>query len=401
MDLFSQVEALSVEELTWQIKRVVEADPILCDIAVIGEVSNFKAHTSGHLYFTLKDAGGQIRSACWKSSAQKLSFRPSNGDRVVATGHVEFYGARGEISFIVDTMRFAGAGAAAQAFERLKAELAADGLFDPARKKPLPVLPRCIGLITSPTGAAAHDVLSILRRRWPLARLVFIPAKVQGIDAPADLVRALTWASALDDLDVLIIGRGGGSAEDLWAFNDEEVARVAAEFPVPLVSAVGHETDFTILDFVADVRAATPSAAAELCAPDVRGVRAAIASYRARLVGAAEGDVEAARARLSNTLSRRVWTHPAERLSLLRERVATARRRGESAAAARVKIERRLLQARKSQLSALDPKRVLARGYVLVETSDGALVGSKEQSNAQQKVQIIWHDGRAAATIEN
>ena len=395
-----EIDALTVEQLARQIKDVVEADPILCDVAVVGEVSNFTAHSSGHLYFTLKDAGGQVRAACWKKTARQLSFRPKDGDRIIATGHVEFYGARGEISFICDTLRFAGAGAAAASFEKLKNELAGEGLFDAHRKRPLPQIPRCIGLITSPTGAAAHDVLSILRRRWPFAKLVFIPAKVQGIDAPADLVRALSWAAMHDQIEVLIIGRGGGSAEDLWAFNDEELARVAAEFPVPLVSAVGHETDFTILDFVADLRAPTPSAAAELCAPDVRAVRGALQSYRARLVSAASGDIETARERLENMLSRRVWTHPTERLGRLRERVSSAQRRVQGAVASRVKIERRLLGARRAQLKALDPKSILARGYVLVESETGNLVSSKTKARAGETVNLVFHDGRARARIE-
>jgi exodeoxyribonuclease VII large subunit len=266
MNLFSatepQEDALTIGQLAFQIKRVLEADPILSDIAATGEISNFKAYPSGHLYFTLKDDEAQVRGIMWRKSVTNLAFRPSNGDRVVATGHVEFYGARGEVSFITDTMRFAGQGALAEAFERLKQELAAEGLFDTERKRPLPEMPRCIGLITSPAGAAAHDVISILRRRWPLARVLFIPAAVQGFDAAEDLMRAMSWAAAVDELDVLIIGRGGGSAEDLWAFNDEDLARMTAQFPEPVVSLSGHETDFTIMDFVADLRAPTPSAAA-------------------------------------------------------------------------------------------------------------------------------------------
>jgi exodeoxyribonuclease VII large subunit len=404
-DLFSQnsdveIEALSVGELAFQIKRVVEADPILCDIAVTGEISNFKLHSSGHCYFTLKDEAAQIRCCLWRTSAANLNFRPSDGDRVVATGRVEFYGARGEISFIVETLRFAGQGALHEALERIRQELAAEGLFDPARKRPLPQMPRKVGLITSPTGAVAHDVLSVLRRRWPFASILFIAAKVQGVDAAADLMRALSWASAIDDLDVLIIGRGGGSAEDLWAFNDEELARAAAEFPVPLVSAVGHETDFTILDFVADMRAPTPSAAAELVAPDIRDVAALVQSMRGRLVQAVSGDFENARQRLDSLRSRRVLTHPQDRIAPLRRQIEDARHRARIGVAGRVKIERQLLAARRAQLHALDPRRVLERGYALVERENGRLLCSAKEAEKGESLKIVLSDGAVQAKVE-
>jgi exodeoxyribonuclease VII large subunit len=400
LDLFSQPEALTVEELAWQIRRVVESDPILSDVAVVGEISNFKAHSSGHLYFTLKDEGAQLRGCMWKTNVAKLNFRPSNGDRVVATGRVEFYGARGDISFICDSLRFAGQGALFEALERIRAALEAEGLFDPARKRPIPILPQRIGLITSPTGAVAHDVLSILRRRWPFARILFIPAKVQGFDAAPDLVRALSWAAAIDDLDVLIIGRGGGSAEDLWAFNDEELARAAASFPKPLISAVGHETDFTILDFVADLRAPTPSAAAELATPDVHALRNGVNILRSRLVQAVAGDIQAARQRLNGLRARRSLTHPADRLLPLRERIEAARMRSRNAMSQRVKIEKRLLAARRAQLDALDPQRVLERGYALVEREDGRLLTSVSSAAAGEPITVVLRDGRIAAHID-
>ncbi|MDF2440262.1 MAG: exodeoxyribonuclease large subunit, partial [Abditibacteriota bacterium] len=283
--------AISVEQLATQIARVVSADPILSDISVRGEISNFKAHSSGHCYLTLKDEGAQMRCCIWRAQAQKLSFKPNDGDRVVAHGRVDFYGKRGEISFIVDELRFDGQGALYEAFERLKLQLEAEGLFDPERKRALPPLPRRIGLITSATGAVAHDVLTVLRRRYPIANVILIPAQVQGFDAVPDLLRALSWAATLDDLDVLIMARGGGSAEDLWCFNDEELARTVAEFPIPIISAIGHETDFTILDFVADLRAPTPSAAAEMVAPDLSELQAILNGYRMRLHHGVAGEV--------------------------------------------------------------------------------------------------------------
>ena len=216
LSLFTQEDdngALTVGELSWQIKRVLESDAILSDIAVEGEISGFKSYGSGHCYFTLKDDLAQVRGVIWRKSVANLRFRPKDGDRVVATGHVEFYAPRGEVSFIVDNLRFAGQGALFEAFERLKTELAADGLFDEAHKRQLPVLPKRIGLITSPSGAVIQDMLTILRRRWPLAHVLFIPSAVQGFGAADDLVRALNWAASVEDLDVVIIGRGGGSAK--------------------------------------------------------------------------------------------------------------------------------------------------------------------------------------------
>ena len=401
MNLFDdEPQALTVGELALHIRRIIEVDPILSDIAVEGEISNFKAHGSGHLYLTLKDEEASLRVVMWKSSAGRLNFRPSNGDRVIATGRVEFYGARGELSFICDSLRFAGHGAAMEALERIRAELAAEGLFDTSRKRALPFMPRVIGLITSPTGAVAHDVLSILRRRFPLARIVFIPAKVQGMDAAADLVRALSWAAALEELDVIIIGRGGGSAEDLWAFNDEDLARAAASFPRPLISAVGHETDYTILDFVADLRAPTPSAAAELVAPDIRDLAATIESLRGRAARAVEDDVTGWRERLDFLRARRVLTHPRDRLVLQRERVGELHRRIGLGARNRVKIERRLLASRHAELSALDPRRVLDRGYALVEKTDGKLLRAASETARGDELKIILRDGAIAARVE-
>jgi exodeoxyribonuclease VII large subunit len=262
-------------------------------------------------------------------------------------------------------------------------------------------MPRCIGLITSPAGAAAHDVISILRRRWPLARVLFIPAAVQGFDAADDLMRAMSWAAAVDELDVLIIGRGGGSAEDLWAFNDEDLARMTAQFPVPVVSAVGHETDFTIIDFVADLRAPTPSAAAELVTPDQRDVAALVVSLRRRLHHAVAGDVELARARLDSLRSRRVLTHPHERFALQHEAVQSRRTRVRDAFSRRVKIEKQSVAARRAQLHALDPLRVLERGYALLgDTASGALVASAREARSGQQLNVTLRDGSFTARVE-
>jgi exodeoxyribonuclease VII large subunit len=263
-------------------------------------------------------------------------------------------------------------------------------------------LPRRIGLITSPSGAAAHDVLSILRRRWPLAHVLFIPSAVQGFNAVPELLRALNWAAAVEDLDAVIIGRGGGSAEDLWAFNDEELVRAAAQFPHPLISAVGHETDFTLLDFVADLRAPTPSAAAELVVPNQREVAALLSSLRLRMRNAVAGDVELARQRLDALRSRRVLARPAEQLVPLRERVASYRRELREALSRRVKIEKQNVQAKRAQLSALDPRRVLERGYALVsDAQSGRLLGGIEDAVGTRTVSIALRDGLLHAQLQD
>jgi len=252
----------TVSELSLEIKNILEKK--FPDVWVTGEVSNFRGATSGHLYFTLKDASAQIRTVCFRNQARYLKFKPQDGISVIARGHLSVYEARGEYQFYVDYLEPAGIGALQLAFEQLKAKLAAEGLVDPARKKPLPVLPRAVGVVTSPTGAVIRDILRILRRRFPNMNVALYPVKVQGEGAAGEIVRGIEYFNRHPIVDVLIVARGGGSLEDLWAFNEETVARAIAASKIPIISAVGHETDFTIADFVADLRAPTPSAAAEL-----------------------------------------------------------------------------------------------------------------------------------------
>ena len=393
--------ALSVGDLNRHIAQVFEADPILGDIAVRGEISNFKRHGSGHAYFSLKDEKAQIRCCLWRSSVSNLRFLPNDGDRVIAYGKVEFYAARGETSFIVESLHFAGQGAQFEAFERLKAALAADGLFDESRKKNLPARPRRIGLVTSGTGAAPRDVLSVLVRRWPLCEVVLIPTLVQGANAPMDIIRALSWAEALEDLDVVIVARGGGSAEDLWCFNDETLCRYAAEFPVPLISAVGHEIDFTLFDFIADLRAATPTAAGELVAPDIRELYGEVFDLRRRLKSSIESGVLLARARLENLRKNRVLTHPHERLKTERETLLRLNQRLKTAPECALEIERQKLQALKYQLRALDPTRVLERGYAILADGNGSVFSSAKHAQNNQLLTAQLHDGKLQLRVEN
>lgn len=393
-------DVFSVSDLGEQIGRVLAADVILSDVAVSGEISNFKLHSSGHCYFSLKDERSQIRCCLWRKQAGRLSFRPADGDRVICFGQVEFYTPRGEISFVVSAMQFAGQGAAWEAFERIKNQLAGEGLFDEARKKPLPQMPRRIGVITSPTGAVIRDILHVLARRYPLATVVLIPAAVQGVSAPIDLMRALSFAEALDDLDVVIMARGGGSAEDLWCFNDEELCRAVAAFPVPLISAIGHETDFTILDFVADRRAPTPSAAAEIVAPDAIQLLGYLTHLKNRAASGVLGDVRLARTRLDYLLRSRALAQPGARVQEEREHIHELRRRAHEAINCRIQLETAKIEAMQNQLRALDPRRVLERGYALVsDASSGALITSRESVKLGQKLVVALADGEIEVVV--
>lgn len=392
--VFAPDAAFSVGDLNAHIKRVMQADPILCDIAVTGEISNFKHHSSGHCYFSLKDDNAQIGAKMWRGSVARLGFRPANGDKVLAFGEVDYYGARGEISLIVRQLHFAGQGEMFEAFERLKITLSDEGLFDVERKLQLPHLPRRIGVITSPTGAVIRDILTVLARRYPLGTVVLIPAAVQGFSAPMDLTRALSFAEALGDLDVLIVARGGGSAEDLWCFNDEELARAAADCSLPLISAVGHETDFTILDFVADRRAATPSAAAELVAPDVRELMSYVMGLKLRAAQVASGDIRLARQKLDYLKRSRPLANPGGQIAVLRDGVAALQGRAAEAASCHVKIERARLDGARAQLRALDPRRVLERGYAfLTGEKTGAIVSSLADAKRGQVLTVSLADG--------
>ena len=406
LDLLDPTESaeavFSVSDLNLHIKRVLECDPILSDIAVTGEISNFKQHSSGHCYFSMKDAAGQIRCCLWRRDAGKLNFRPSDGDRVVALGSVDFYQARGETSFIARELHFAGQGAQFEAFLRLKGLLEEEGLFDPEKKKELPLMPKTIGVITSPTGAVIRDILNVLSRRYPLAKVVLIPAAVQGFSAPQDLVRALHFAEAWGDLDVVIMARGGGSAEDLWAFNDEELARTVADFSLPLVSAIGHETDFTILDFVADKRAPTPSAAAEMVAPDVRELLGYLAGLQLRAAQGMGGTLQVARQRVDFLEQKLAFASPAKRLDIERDRVRALSKRAEEAGKARVKIETQRLAGLGAQLRALDPMRVLERGYALLSDSQtGAIVSTLEGVSEGQTLVVTLQKGTFQVVVQN
>ena len=275
-------EALSVSDVNKYIKMLFSADDVLSSVAIRGEISNFKRHSSGHLYFTLKDSGGEIAAVMFRADASRLPFVPADGMRIVAYGSVDVYERSGRYQVYVRSMVADGVGAMAEAYERLRRKLEAEGLFDESRKRPIPKYPQCIGVITAPTGAAIRDILNITGRRYPQAKILIYPSLVQGADAPASLCAGLGLLCAHGECDVIIIGRGGGSIEDLWGFNDEAVVRAVAASSIPVISAVGHETDFTLCDFAADKRAPTPSAAAEIATPDGEAIGAFLRDVESR-----------------------------------------------------------------------------------------------------------------------
>ncbi|MCS6862408.1 MAG: exodeoxyribonuclease VII large subunit [Abditibacteriales bacterium] len=392
---------LTVSEVTRHIKRLLEEDATLMDVQVRGEISNFKRHTSGHMYFTLKDTGSQLRCVMFRRDNAALRFQPEDGARVVARGYISVYEARGDYQLYVSAMSFDGVGALFEAFERLKKRLQEEGLFDVARKRPLPRFVQCVGIATSPTGAALRDMITIIRRRSPGTRILVIPCLVQGADAPPDIVRAIEWANRCPDIDVLIVGRGGGSLEDLWAFNDEAVARAVFHSRIPVVSAVGHETDFTISDFVADLRAPTPSAAAELVTVDVREWLAAMENFKERLTRALSQKVEIERQALQGLLRRRVMTHPQEHIDYRRQLVDDLCDRAARGIQQSHRWRTARLQTLMAKLQALDPHAVLARGYaVFRDARTKQTITSAVQAPVGREAEVVLKDGCVTVQVK-
>ena len=402
MGLFSQPEAYTVSDLTRYIRELFEVDYRLQDVWVQGEVSNLGRPASGHVYFSLKDAGAQIRCVMWRTAAQQLRVAINEGDAILAHGKVSVYEAQGNYQLYVDTIQAAGGvGELYRQFELLKAKLQAEGLFDADRKRPLPERPGCIGIVTSPTGAALRDMLNILSRRWPLMEVILAPTPVQGDDAPPQIVAALKRLYARDDLDAIIVARGGGSIEDLWAFNDERVARAMAAAPVPVISGVGHETDFTIADFVADVRAPTPSAAAELISPSRDDYLMTVDAYSTRLVEVMQARVEAARAALEANLRALGHLSPQARLVTMRERLGDLNGSLASAFSHRLELWQERIQGVSARLTTLNPLAVLERGYAVVRhEKTGKIVRSVKQIKPGDELNVRVSDGEFGAKGE-
>ena len=395
--LFDRAEprVLTVGELTAQIKAAIE--PRFRDVWVSGEVANLRRQSSGHVYFTLKDSSAAIKCAMWRNSVTPHVQRLREGDAILAHGKISVYEVQGAYQLYVDAIQTAGVGDLYQQFERLKAQLQAEGLFEPDRKRLLPTAVHVIGIVTSPTGAALQDMLNVIRRRWPLLQVVVSPTPVQGDDAPPKISAALERLYQRGDLDAIIIARGGGSIEDLWCFNDERVARTLARSPVPTISGVGHEVDFTIADFVADVRAPTPSAAAELITPDQGEVRSTLDDYAATLAAILSDRIRQSRLRMQ--LNERALVHlsPRVKLANARQRLDDASGKMQDALKHALALKRERLDSRAAQLNAYNPLKVLARGYAVVRKEDGEVVRSVAQVTADELLSVRVGDGEFKA----
>ncbi len=392
-------QVLSVGQLNFYVRSLLEGDVHLANVRVVGEISNFKNHYgSGHLYFSLKDDGALVRAVMFRGNAMRLTFLPREGMRVVCRGRISLYEKDGQYQFYVEDLKPDGAGSLAAAFEALKQKLEAEGLFSPMHKRPLPPYPEKIAVVTSETGAALQDILKILARRWPIAEILLFPVLVQGAGAAAELTRALRQLSKRTDLDLILIGRGAGSAEDLWAFNDETLARAIYASPVPVISAVGHETDFTICDFVADLRAPTPSAAAELASPDSAQLQASLAGYEGRLRLSLQKQLSAYKSRLLAVQNRQFFAYPGRLLEPIELRLAQAEHRLQHAYFQLLRDKRHTLSKMAASLDALSPLRVLGRGYSIAEKGT-QVVRSVLDISVGDKIRLRFIDGLADCEI--
>ncbi len=394
-------DVLSVSQLNVYIQHKLDGDTLLNQVAVRGEISNYKMYPSGHHYFTLKDEGGALKCVMFKGNAFRLRFRPENGMKVIAMGKVSVYPRDGAYQLYCTAMVMDGVGDLYAAFEQLKKELEAQGLFDPAHKKPIPQFPHTIGIVTSSAGAAVHDMLRILRKRYPLVKVLLLPVRVQGAEAPGEIAAAIRYANYHKLCDLLIVGRGGGSMEDLWAFNEKVVAWAIYESVIPVISAVGHEPDVTISDYVADLRAATPSNAAELAVPDQLALMQLLDEKANAMASGLQRQLKMARQHLhvlSGSVSLRSPTgylqQQKKSLELLKNRLISAQNRNISA-------KKQRYVADVSKLDAMSPLKVLTRGYAMAQAPDGALIRSVHQVEIGQPITIRFSDGQAAATVSD
>lgn len=390
----------SVSQINDYLKAKLEEDDFLSAVAVSGEISNYKLYPSGHHYFTLKDAGGALKCVLFKGNAMRLRFRPENGMQVIAMGRIAVYPRDGAYQLYCSALLPDGVGDLYAAFEQVKARLAAQGLFDEAHKKPIPKYPGVIGVVTSSAGAAVHDILRILRRRYPLSQVKLLPVRVQGVEAPMEIAGAIRFANAHKLCDVLIVGRGGGSMEDLWAFNEEVVARAIYDSEIPVISAVGHEPDVTISDFVADVRAATPSNAAELAVPDQEALRQSLDSVSANLAADLSRRLKTARRQLDILRNSPGLQSPMGYLEQRRKTVTLLSTRLRAAQQQRLHRSRQQFVGLTAKLDAMSPLKVLSRGYALAAKADGTLVRSASQVATGDRLSITLHEGSITATVQ-
>ena len=395
----SELPVYSVSQVNGYLKRLMDGDGLLAGLLVRGEISNYKKYPSGHHYFSLKDEQGAIRCVMFRGDASRLRFRPANGMQVVAYGRVTVYPRDGQYQLYCSELFTDGQGDLNAAFEQLKAKLAKEGLFDPAAKQPLPKYPKKIALVTSPAGAAVRDMLRILKARWPMAQVLVVPVRVQGEEAAGEIAAAIHAVNNRADVDLIITGRGGGSMEDLWAFNEEIVARAIYVSNIPVISAVGHEPDVTIADYVADLRAATPSNGAELAVPDREALAQNLDAFSAAMTGALNRQLRLASQRLEGLAASPALRSPTgyldrreKDLGLLKEKLLAAQNRELS------KAQQKYV-ANVAKLDAMSPLKVLSRGYAMAQKETGELIRSVKQTTTGENIVVSLADGKLNASI--
>jgi exodeoxyribonuclease VII large subunit len=391
----------TVSDLTRYLRELLESDELLQDVWVTGEVSNFSRPASGHVYFTLKDSSAALRCVMWRNTTLRQSFLPRDGEAIDVHGAISVYEAGGQYQLYADVFRQAGEGALYQEFLRLKALLEAEGLFAPERKRPIPQRPKRIGIVTSATGAALQDMLNTLRRRYPLVEVVLTPTPVQGDEAPAKMIAALHDVARLANLDVIILARGGGSIEDLWAFNDEGVARAIAASPVPVITGVGHETDFTIADFVADLRAPTPTAAAELAVPNQADLRLDLAELSQRLNRALLSFTSELRWAFNALFNQLERNSPLVQIQSASQRVDELEHRLGAATSHLLQLARTHLKGLSQHLAALNPSAVLERGFAIVTNRAGEAIARVGQVSVGEPLNVLVSDGDFGVHVDN
>lgn len=379
----------TVSRVNNYIKRLLESKSVLSNIWVKGEISNYKRHSSGHIYLTLKDENSILKAVMFRSAASSLTFEPSDGMKVIAHGRVSVYEAGGSYQLYIEDMTQDGIGDLYLEFERLKNKLAQEGLFEPQFKKPIPKYPKRLGVVTAPTGAAVRDIINVASRRFPLAEIIIYPALVQGDGAKESIVRAIEYFNSTKSVDTLIVGRGGGSIEDLWAFNEECVARAIFKSDIPIISAVGHETDFTIADFVADLRAPTPSAAAEISVPSQLELSRLISIYSSRIYGAIISRIDYSR----QSLKRLIPRNPQDKINELYQRIDAMSKRLENAYRLNLTSKERALASVSSKLDALSPLKTLSRGYSIPVTKDNHVLRSTKDFTNGTEFTLKLRDG--------
>lgn len=391
---------LTVSELNNLIKTLIDCEPLLNNVCIRGELSNYKIYPSGHHYFTLKDSESSLRCVMFKSSASKLRFRPESGMGVTAFGRVSVFPRDGAYQLYCTDLIPEGVGDLQVAYEQLKAKLAAEGLFDPKHKKKLPPFPKRIAIITSSAGAAVHDMIRILGQRWPMTKVVLLPVRVQGVEAPPEIVGAIRYANRHKVADLIITGRGGGSIEDLWAFNDERVARAIYESELPVISAVGHEPDVTIADYVADVRASTPSNAAELAVPNVRDIRELLDNLSIRRTQAMHKKISTLESKLDELKKRKVLQTPMAYVDSKRAELDYMKDKFIAAADRSNVAKRREFVRLAASLDAMSPLKVLGRGYAIAADDKGQLVRSVSNIKPDDKIRLSVSDGVIKCRVE-